>query len=465
MCGMEKTIFITAFNPFILRNILIGDTLLELSKGISKIVILVPDYKKAFFQKEIGDSRFIIEGVKAGQISRQDAIFRFINSSLFPSRTLLLHKKEQLAKRGGILRFWASLILMQAVRLMPGIVRLSRLSDYLTIRKDYFRVLFDQYQPAAVFATDVFNDDDAHLMAEARRSQAMIIGMVRSWDNFTTKGVPRICPDFLIVQNEVIKKEANKFGRISLSKIFVSGMPQYDRYISGPPVGEAGKRTSREDFFKKIGLNPKRKLILLSPFGQRFSDIDGEIMDILKNFIKNKEIPDADVLVRNTPNDAVFLGHFVPDSRFYIDDPGHFFKPGVYRDRELGKSDLDWLASCLYHADVIVAAGASIGIDAAIFGKPTIIIHFDGYQTKPYLFSMRRCVEYDHPAPIIKSGAMRSAQSIDQLRDYLREYLENPALDRSKRKKIADLYFPFRDGLSYRRNVDLLEQIIKNEIK
>lgn len=441
---MEKTIFITAFNPFILRNILIGDFLPELSRGISRIVILVPDYKKDFFEKEIGNSRPIIEGVKVGQISRQDFIFRFINSSLVPSRTLLLHKKEQLAKRGGLLRFWVSLALRQAVRLAPSIVRLSRFGDYLTIRKDYFRVLFDRYRPAAVFATDIFNDDDVHLMAEARRSRAMTIGMVRSWDNFTTKGVPRIRPDFLIVQNEIIKKEANKFGCIPLSKIFVSGVSQYDRYISG-------KRMSREDFFKKIGLNPKRKLILLSPFGQRFSDIDGEIMDILKNFIKNKEIPDADVLVRNTPNDTVVMGHFVPDSHFYIDDPGHFFKPGVYRDRELGGSDLDWLASCLDHVDVIVAAGASIGIDAAIFGKPTIIIHFDGYQKKPYLFSMRRCVEYDHPAPLIKSDAMRSAQSIDQLRDYLREYLENPKKDEAARQAMLRDYCWKLDGRSGQR--------------
>ena len=78
---MEKTIFISAFNPFILRNVLIGSFLPELTKNIFKIVVLVPDYKKEFFQKELSDHKLIIEGVRSGRISRQDTIFRFVNSS------------------------------------------------------------------------------------------------------------------------------------------------------------------------------------------------------------------------------------------------------------------------------------------------------------------------------------------------------------------------------------------------
>lgn len=445
---MKKTILISAFNPFVLRNILISGALPMLARHF-QVVVLVPDYKKEYFQKEIGSEKIIIEGeasfVTASgfthyqKITRQDTIFRFINSSLVPSRTLFLHKKEQLAKRGGLMRFWVSIILMRFIRLIPGIVQLFRFIDYSTMRKDYYSDLFGRYRPAAVFATDIFNDDDVHLMAEARRNRAKVIGMVRSWDNFTTKGVPRIQPDSLIVQSEVLKKEAHRFGRIPLSRIFVSGMPQYDRYISG-------QRMPREEFFKKIGLNPNRKLILYSPFGKRFSDIDGEIMDILKSFIRNQEIPDSDVLVRNTPNDSVFLGSFIPNDHFFMDDPGHFFNPGVYRDRELNRVDIDWLVDCLYHADVVVAAGASIGIDAAIFGKPNIIIHFDGYQTKPYVLSVRKCVEYDHPAPLIKSGAMRSAQSIDQLRSYLGDYLNNPKKDEEARRAMLRDYCWKLDG-------------------
>ncbi len=441
---MDKTIFISAFNPFILRNVLIGGSLKELSRNLSKIVILVPEYKKDFFQKEIGNNQVIIQGVQAGQISRQDTIFRFINSSLVPSQTLLLHKKEQLAKGGRKLRFWVSFILMRVIRLIPGMIKLSQLSDYLTMRKDYYHHLFERYRPLLIFAADVFNDDDVHLLVEAKKNNIKTIGMVRSWDNFTTKGVLRIEPDFLIVQNEIIKKEANQFSRVPSAKIFVSGFPHYDRYL-------VGERLPRDKFFQKIGLDPNRKLILLAPAGQRFTDTDWEIMDILKKFIKDKEIPDAGVLIRNTPNDFVPLGSFKPDEHFYLDDPGHFFGDNVYRDRELGRADMEWLADCLYHADVVVSAGASIGIDAAIFGKPTIIIHFDGYGIKPYHLSMRRCVEYNHPAPLLKSGALRSAQSQEQLLEYLRGYLEDPKKDETARGAMLRDYCWKLDGRAGQR--------------
>ncbi len=461
---MNKTILISAFNPFILRNILIGGALPVLTGDFARVIVLVPDYKKDFFQKEIGSDRVIIEPVGAQRITRQDTIFRFINSSLVSSQTLLSHKKDQLARRGGQVRFWVAWMAMRFFRLVPGLVWLVQKLDYLTMRKNYYQELFKQYNPTAVFTTDIFNDDDVHLMAEARRNRAKIIGMVRSWDNFTTKGVPRIQPDKLIVQNEIMKAEATEFGRIPRNKILVSGMPQYDRYISG-------QRMSREEFFKKIGLNPNRKLILLSPLGQRFSDTDWEIMDILKKLIHNQEIPAANVLVRNTPNDAVPLGSFKPDEHFYLDDPGHFFsagggsssggKAGVYRDRELGRVDMDWLADCLYYADVIVAGGASIGIDAAIFGKPTVIIHFDGYQmNKPYQFSVKRFIEYNHPAPILKSGAMRSAQSQDQFRDYLRGYLNDPKKDEAARQAMLRDYCWRLDGNSGER----IGQFIAQEV-
>jgi CDP-glycerol glycerophosphotransferase (TagB/SpsB family) len=167
-------------------------------------------------------------------------------------------------------------------------------------------------------------------------------------------------------------------------------------------------------------------------------------MEILKEF-------QAQVLVRFTPNDEVPLGNFIPNERFYIDRPGHQFQKGVYRDQELGKKDLEWLADCLYYADVVVAGGASIGIDAAIFGKPTILIHFDGYQTKPYQSSVKRFLEYNHPAAIIESGAMRSAQSLEQFQDYLRDYLENPKKDELARKKMIDDYCWQLDGHSGER--------------
>ncbi len=103
-------------------------------------------------------------------------------------------------------------------------------------------------------------------------------------------------------------------------------------------------------------------------------------MEILKSFINNNEISSAQVLIRFTPNDPVNLGNFISDKNFFIDRPGISFEGKTARDQELSDADMNWLADCLYYSDVVVTGGASIGIDAAISGKPTILIHFDGLE-------------------------------------------------------------------------------------
>ena len=445
-----RTIFITAFNPFILRNILVGDALAVLKAGAdSRVVVLVPDYKVDFFRKEIGGDRVLIEGVKTQIISRQDIFFRFLNSSLANTSTLLIHKRTQLEKGKNFLRFFASLLLMKVFGRFKLFRNLSRWMDYLTIDKSRFSRLFDVYRPNLIFATDIFHDDDVHLLAEAKACGIKTVGMVRSWDNFTTKGIFRIRPDALIVHNEIIKDEAKKYSGMSDKEIFVSGIPQYDRYFFG-------KRMSRDEFFRKIGLDSQKKLILFSPFGKRFSDTDWQIMEILKEFIEKRFIPPSQVLVRFTPNDEVSLGNFRPSRDFYLDKPGHQFKEGVFRDQELDGRDMEWLADSLANADVVVAGGASIGIDAAVFDKPAILVHFDGFEDKPLWQSVKRFADYSHGRLVMDDGSLKSATSRDELLDYLKQCLGNPGSGGELRKKLITRMCWKTDGQSGKRIGDFL---------
>ena len=427
---MAKTIFISSFNPFILRNILVGDALKVLKEtGDTKVVILVPDYKADFFRQEIGAANVVIEGVKIVQPSRFDIIFRYLTSSLADTPTIFVNKRVQLDRDGRYLRFFVSWVLMKLFSRILFFKRCVRWLDYLFVDKSRYSKYFSQYQPQLIFATDVFNDMDVYLLARAKSLGIKTVGMIRSWDNFTTKGFFRVKPDYLLVHNEILKREAVKYCDVAENRAVSVGIPQYDRYINGA-------RTSREEFFRKLNFDPGRKLILFSPFGQRFTDADWQIMEILKNFIKAGQIPASQILVRLTPNDKAPLDNFIPDDNFYIDRPGRGFINGRVNDQELINEDMDWLADCLYHTDMVVAGGASIGIDAAVFGKPTVLIHFDGFEVRPYWRSVRRFLAYQHPRDIIKSGAMRSVKSIEELRQHLNNYLNQPELDGSARKKM-----------------------------
>ena len=397
-----KTIFITAFNPFISRNILSTDAFnfLKANSDI-KIIILVPDYKVDYFVKRYSDNRISIEGIDSISFSRQDTLFRFLGSVLADSRTLLIHNRERYWEKGKVLKFLISIVFLKFFSHLGFIKRAVRLADLWTINYRPIVKYFEKYQPDLIFATDIFNDYDIKFLAAAKKFKKGTVGMIRSWDNFTTKGFFRVKPDKLIVHNEIIHDEAMRFGGMRPRDIFISGIPQFDHYFTGV-------RTSREAFFKKINLNPSQKLILFSPNGKRFWDIDWHFMEILKN-------SGYQILIRLTPNDEVSLDGFIPNNKCFIDKPGYQFKPGISRDQELDIADLNWLADCLANCDVAVVGGATIGIDAAIFKKPVILIGFDGLEKRPYMKSVARWLDFNHFRMVYESGSFKLAKSPEDL--------------------------------------------------
>ena len=66
-----KTVFVTSFHPHISRNILSTDALATVqSAPDTRVVLVVPDYKKEYFASRFGGEHVIIEGVPTYQASK-----------------------------------------------------------------------------------------------------------------------------------------------------------------------------------------------------------------------------------------------------------------------------------------------------------------------------------------------------------------------------------------------------------
>ena len=452
----KSTIFISSFNPFISRNILCTDAMgLFRSREDVLIVIFVPDYKSAYFAKQFGGPNIVVEGVNLPSASPADIFFTYLASSLVRTGTLWAHKKEKFFRDKKLLRFLVSGLLMKLAGRLGFVKDLVRWLDLRTISGHVFRDYFEKYKPDLVFATDVFNNDDAKLIAGAKFFGAVSVAMVRSWDNITSKGMFRVKPDKLIVHNELIKHEAVKYEGMNPGDIFVSGLPQFDRYIKSP-------RLAREQFFRRIKLDPQGKLVLFSPFGQRFSSTDWQVLDILKQGRLRGEIPkEVQFLVRPPPNDFVaFLDRFVADEAFFLDRPGHQFSAGVFRDTELDEKDTEWLADSLYHCDLVISAGATLLVDGAVFDKPAILIYLDGWEHRPYSKSVRRFMEYDHGLWLRNSGAIKTVFTKGELFDAVNEYLVHPENDSVKRLSMAKEQCWRLDGQSGRRIYNFISSLL-----
>ncbi len=445
---MNKTIFITSFNPFISRNILSTDVLNILSKRDDlKIVILVPDYKKEYFRDKFEKDNVFIEGCKMLNITKQDVIFRYLTSSIVSSSRLKIRHQELLDKKKSFLKYFISRLISKLS--FNWAKKLIRVFDYWTINKNNFRRLFIKYNPDLVFSTDIFHNDDIHFLAEAKFKNVKTISMVRSWDNITNKGLFRVEPDDIIVHNEVLKNQVVKYEAIRKDKVFISGLPQFDDYVNK-------KRTPRKEFFKKIDLDPDKKTILFTPHGERFHKTDWQILNILQ-----EELPDKiQFIVRFPPNDTVGfgppIGGFKPDNRFHVEKPGVTFTEGRYNDREVEIEDTQTLADDIYHSDLLINYGSTVTIDAVAFDKPSIIVAFDGWEKLPYIKSVRRFLDYDHIKLLIKTKSSKVAHNKEELIDQINLYLKDPSVDAEGRNRLKKEQIWKLDGKSGKRIADFI---------
>ncbi len=351
-----KTIFISSFHPLISRNVLGTELLSFLQKENFHIIILAPQKKKEFFEKEFGDLGIAVEGIDT-KIFWRDAFLRYLSLALLKTHTLDIKRKTEMKGSG---EWLAALIGGNSIT--QNVLRW--INTFLTPR-DTFKEVLQKYHPDVVFLTDVQNEMDIRLFVDAKRNSIKTVGMVRSWDNLTAKGVVRFIPDELIVHNEILKNEAITLQNIPEERIRVIGIPHYDRYFQGT-------HSSREDFMKRIGANPKKKLILFAPTGDRYiskNTVDKDVLEILDKNIGSE----YQILVRFPPSDvASGLDGKKNSDRFIFDRPSLRFK--TLKNTELTKGEDAHLIDSIYWSELVVAGPSTLCIDASVFNKPVVLV-------------------------------------------------------------------------------------------
>lgn len=452
----KKTIFITCFHLLASRNILTSDVFGELTKTPDlRIILLVSDYKKDFFCQHYQRDNVLIVGVDEAALRAQGlGFFKWLTFRLIPVYTTklrcweILHQSRHRLKdylEYGLSRF-ISLVFsrLKPIRFVVRKLDLFFSAHYL------FHSYFDDYRPDCLFATDVFSFFDTAFLQAAKTKGVFALGMVRSWDNTTTKGLLRFIPDKLIVNNEIIAEEAVQYHDIKAEDIFVGGIPQYD-------LSFRSDHALRKDFFEKIDVDPQKRLILFAPAGSILSDTDWQLCEILKRAFSEKKLPDdLHFLVRNHPGCLPKLEKFEADSHFTIEWPGTGFKDINYKYRELSPDDARHLIDSLYHSQLVISVNSTITIDALPFDKPQIIIEFDGWETKPYIESVRRYHDEDHMRKYLNTGAAKVVLRAQELYDAINQYLENPALDREQRKLAMGQQLYYLDGDSGKRIAEFI---------
>jgi CDP-glycerol glycerophosphotransferase (TagB/SpsB family) len=311
--------------------------------------------------------------------------------------------------------------------------------------------IFQKEKPVAIFAPSLIdNDFDVPFVVEARRYGIDVFGMVRSWDNLNNHGLLAFVPDLLILQNEWLKEAGYKFQDFSNKRprIEFAGLPHYDKYFNFK-----NRIKPRDLFFKELGLDPSKKLILLG--GSDFYYTENKLPQIIDNLIEENKIDEpVQVLFRPHPSGLFNIGEY------NLDGLKNIILNDAFSNSKIKFTDDDVLINIFYYSDIIMNIASTLSIDAAVFDKPVICIGFDAVSQKYWLSVERLYDSFDHYEKLLSTGGVCLVKNIEELARNINLYLEHPEKDCEGRVEIVKIFTGGKTGDSSKKLADIVSSNI-----
>lgn len=308
-----------------------------------------------------------------------------------------------------------------------------------------------RYKPDLIMTpTPGFNHFDAEAIILARKFGLRTASINFSWDNLHGGSKNLRKPDYLIAWNDMVKETAVKMHGFSPEKVFVSGVIRFDNYFK-----QEESQLTKEEFLIKKGLNPREKTILITTVTDgNYPHEDKLIERLIDGRERGRFFGYPNIFIRLHPKDEfVKYEKFSKSKCVMVEEAGKKMKVELGTKTEMDEEDHLNLKHTLMYSDVVINYASTMTLEACIFDKPIINIGFPAEYLNAYNFS--------HYKPIVEIGAVRVAKSYEDLINMVNYYFDKPQSERQNRLKIIERFVKFTDGLSYKRNVDLLGKIIK----
>ena len=407
-----RNIFVTISRDARVRDILRLGTLNRLlSEADVRVVILTLADRDPDFVREFVRERVVIRALRPFSHSRRTRAAQAIRRRL-PNRLAA--------------RMWYRFVETRAVP------------------QGFYSDVFDEFPPAAVFIADMIEPREWPVAVEASRRGVPVIGTIRSWDNILKGLACRV--DAFCAPNHQNCQEAIEHEGYSPDRVTVTGTPQYDPYFD-ESLGE-----SRDAFLSKLGLDPRRKVVLLATAGAKFQYLGSEWLDLLLDAAREHALGD-DVQIICRPHPADPLGQYLApkyqqEPRLYFDLPTRWYKSLGW---QMTAQDVAHVANLLRHADVVVTPASTMTIESAIFDTPAVVVGFS--EVMPEIIDDRLWgyTFTRHFKGILDGDLVPVAESREELMTLVRSALEKRAAGADKRRRLVERWVGPTDGRSSER--------------
>lgn len=451
-----KTIFITLSRGSIARNVFQTDVCKVLHESGARLVFFTPAWNNGEFKRSFSAPNVFFEPLPRANWGRLDTFLIGLAKGLIYNRSTYLvdrfgiYSKQEANFTRYIFKrlfFWP----LSRLHFLRDILR--AVDRALTLDRSLLPI-FEKYKPDLVYSTNPSESDDAVVLKAAKHLGVPTAEMPKSWDNLSKLSF-RAKADKLLAWSEYVKNEAIKFQNYKPEDIRIVGIPQFDIYK------QPERLMSREDFFRFIGADPAKRLILFGSEG-KVSVNDPDIVETIIKFMGEGSLAaPCQLFIRpylSFPDDEKKFSRFAGAPDVILD---RWFrpKPDFYDHWDYSREQHEFMANLLHWADMMVTSMSTLTLDASANNLPVINISYDGYDKKPYGESMTRYYDSEHYRVVVATGAPLLVKDERELKDGINAYLKNRNLRQEGRKKLVDYFCAPLDGRSGKRVADYLLEL------
>src|SRR6202011_4675287 len=150
-------------------------------------------------------------------------------------------------------------------------------------------------RPDVIICTGPFRFSEPAIVAAAKRLGIPVLALITSWDNISIKDRMVLRYDGYIVWSERMKDELlNCYPHSSKVPLYTTGAPPFDVFF------QPKRFLSREQFCRKIGLDPQRPIILHAMGVANGIDEHHGALELARRLARG-ELGDAQLVVRAHP--------------------------------------------------------------------------------------------------------------------------------------------------------------------
>lgn len=293
------------------------------------------------------------------------------------------------------------------------------------------------------------------IISASRRNGIPTVSIVPSWDNLTSKGVVSVRPDFIIVWNEIMRREAIEIADFAPQQVLVSPPPQFDLYFADVEAA----RTKAVSVRRSKG----RSLITYATVTPKYFPQNIYICQMIVDFIRQSLSPDLKLVIRLHPQ-VLFDRNYSDDLAAYHDfaaknakwvelnlpSVSEFF--GLECPRE---SDQLSLRELLLKTLVAVGPASTFAIDALCCGAPFIGVGFDESGEESVHASY---FKFSHYKALSESGDIVVCTSLREFNNELRNVVTHGEGMQLQFTHFENL-LPDRSAGGFKRAVNFIEML------